>query len=259
LPAECRRSGFAIRNSQFAIVLAVCLALCLTTAAAAEIKVPELRGPVNDYAHVLDAGQAASLGAKLVQFQRQTSNQIAVLTVPSLGGEDIAGFSIRVADAWKIGYKGRDNGVLIVVAPNERRARIEAGYGLEGALPDAVCSRIIRDTMSPAFAAGKWYAGLDAAVDAMLSATKGEYGPLAGASRNGRGQPPAMRRHSIFGSIIMIVLFLLMISTRTGRQILFFMMLFGGRGGGGFGGGSSNDSYSGGGGSFGGGGASGSW
>ncbi len=239
------------------ILLALCLALCLATAAAAEVKVPALQGRVNDYARVLNSSQVADLDAELAQFERATSNQIAVLTVPSLGGEDIEGFSIRVAEAWKIGQKGRDNGVLVVVAPAEHRARIEVGYGLEGALPDAIASRILREKMTPAFRDGRFYEGLRDGVDAMMQATRGEYKAMP--ARTGAYGREQQSGRNIVGGIIGAIVLILLLSTRSGRWLLFYLIMSGGFGGRGGGRGDSGGGFSGGGGGFGGGGASDSW
>ena len=105
------------------------------------LDVPTLRGRVNDYANVLQSSQAQALETQLAQLERDTGHQVAVLTIPTLDGEDIEGFSIRVAENWKIGKKGHDNGAILVVAVKDRRLRLEVGYGLEGVLPDAIAKR----------------------------------------------------------------------------------------------------------------------
>jgi uncharacterized protein len=127
---------------------------------------------------VLAPERAARLEQALAAFERETSHQVAVLTVPSLEGEAIESFSMRVAEAWKLGQRGRDDGVLILVAPNDRRARIEVGYGLEGVLPDAVASRILRQRMTPRFAAGDFAGGIEAGAEAVMAAARGEAVPL---------------------------------------------------------------------------------
>ena len=115
--------------------------------------VPPLRGRVNDYAGVMGQEQARSLETRLAQFEQETGHQVAVLTIPTLDGEDIEGFGIRVAEAWKIGKKGFDNGVILIVAIKDRRLRLEVGYGLEGVLPDALAKQIISDYIVPQFRA----------------------------------------------------------------------------------------------------------
>jgi len=217
---------------------------------------PRLTGRVNDYANLMSPAQKEQLEQKLAEFEAKTTDQVVVLTVPSLEGEDIEGFSIRVAETWKIGQKDKNNGVILLVAPKEHKVRIEVGYGLEGALPDIIASRIIREIIIPTFREGKFYDGIDSGVDAIMSAIKGEFK----APETDRFASPTIiknKTRSTLSLILGILVFLILISTRTGRFILFTSFLMGmggsgGRSGGGFG-------FSGGGGSFGGGGASGSW
>ncbi|HZJ38023.1 MAG TPA: TPM domain-containing protein, partial [Chthoniobacterales bacterium] len=121
------------------------LLLLIASPLARALEVPPLRGRVNDYAGVMSQDQVRMLESQLAQFEQETGHQIAVLTIPTLDGEDIEGFSIRVAENWKIGKKGFDNGVILLVAVKDRKLRLEVGYGLEGVLPDAIADRIIRD------------------------------------------------------------------------------------------------------------------
>jgi len=151
-------------------------ALCLAVgprASAEEAQVPALQGRVNDYAGVLGA-DASSIEAKLAANEHATGNQIVVLTVADLGGGDIESYANKVFHTWKLGRRGVDDGVLIVLAVKDRRARIEVGYGLEGALTDLASSRILRDTMHPRFAAGDYAGGMEAGVDAVLAALAGQ-------------------------------------------------------------------------------------
>jgi uncharacterized protein len=226
------------------------------------LDVPPLRGRVNDYANLMPAARVQSLEQRLAQFENETGHQIAVLTVPSLGGEDIEGFGIRVAESWKIGKKGSDNGAILVIAQNDRKLRIEVGYGLEGVLPDAIASRIINEAIVPRFRDGDFADGIEAGVDAIMKVTKGEVLPQAQQKK-----PQAVARFP-FGLLLPLLLFGFYLvsalipqrrgiwSTR-GRRGYYGPGGFfpGGFGGGGFGGGG----FSGGGGGFGGGGASGSW
>jgi len=119
--------------------------------AAAALEVPPLGARVNDLAGLLTPEQRRALESELAAFEGETSHQVVVLTIPSLEGEAIESFSIRVVDEWKIGHRRLDNGVLLLVAAKDRRARIEVGYGLEGILPDAVAARIMREVMIPRF------------------------------------------------------------------------------------------------------------
>ena len=147
---------------------------------------PPLSARVNDGAGLLPPARAAALERKLEGFERETSHQVVLLTVPSLGDEPIEDFSMRVAEAWKIGHSGLDNGVIVLVAPRERKVRIEVGYGLEGVIPDAIASRIIRERMTPLFAEGRMADGIEAGLDAVMAAARGEEIP---AERRPHGGP----------------------------------------------------------------------
>src|SRR5262249_34633264 len=144
-----------------------------TPAGAEDAGVPVLQGRVNDYAGVLGAN-AASIETKLAANERATGNQIVVLTVADLGGSDIEGYANKVFHTWKLGRQGVDDGVLIVLAVKDRRARIEVGYGLEGSLTDLASSRILRDSMHPHFATGNYAGGVEAGVDAVIAALAGQ-------------------------------------------------------------------------------------
>jgi uncharacterized protein len=140
----------------------------------AEIPVPPLRARVTDLAGLLPPDRARRLEATLARHEEATGNQIAVLTVPTTGGEPIEAFALRVVDAWKLGREGVDDGVLVVVADQDRAARIEVGYGLEGAIPDAIAKRVIEDVMIPRFRGGDFAGGIEAGVDAITKAARGE-------------------------------------------------------------------------------------
>jgi uncharacterized protein len=136
---------------------------------------PPLKGRVNDYARLLTPEAVAQLEQKLAGFERETSNQVAVLTIPSLQGDDIDPFSIRVAEQWKLGQKGKDNGILLVIAQAERKVRIEVGMGLQGVLPDITASKIIREVMRPHLKSGNFDQAVNVGVDAIMAATRGEF------------------------------------------------------------------------------------
>jgi uncharacterized protein len=155
--------------------LLLIIVLLLFPAQLPALEAPPLTGRVNDLARVLSPESQQLLEQKLAAFERETSNQVVVLTVPSLKGDDIDQFSIRVADAWKIGQKGRDNGVLLVIAKEERKVRIEVGMGLQGVLPDITAGQIIRDVMRPYLKSGDYDQGIAAGVDCIIAATKGEF------------------------------------------------------------------------------------
>ena len=140
--------------------------------------IPPLRARVTDLTNTLSAAEAPALEAKLAAWEQQTGNQLAVLIVPSTKPEPIEAYSIRVADAWKIGRKGQDNGALLLVAKDDKKMRIEVGYGLEGVLTDATSRRIIAETMAPFFRQGQFAQGINAGVDQIIAVVnKGE--PLA--------------------------------------------------------------------------------
>ncbi|MDD4333063.1 MAG: TPM domain-containing protein [Patescibacteria group bacterium] len=134
-------------------------------------------GYANDFAGVLAADQKQALENKLVQFEKDTSNEISIVTIASLDGDTIENFAVELFKDWGIGKKNKDNGVLLLVAINDRQMRIEVGYGLEGALTDAQSYWIINDIMKPAFRENNYYGGIDGAVDKIIAATKGEYVP----------------------------------------------------------------------------------
>jgi len=144
----------------------------LTTAHAA---IPQPAGYVTDLAGLLTPQQIASLGQALSDYEQRTSNQIVVLTVKSLDGQDIESYSIAVAEAWKAGQKHKDNGAILLIAPNERNVRIEVGYGLEGVLTDAKSAEIIRNILAPHFRSGDYYGGITGAVSAMEAVIGGEF------------------------------------------------------------------------------------
>jgi uncharacterized protein len=146
-------------------------------AAAQQRAIPDLWGHrVHDEAHVLSQATIDRLEILLKEHEDSTTNQIAVLIIPSLEGEDLEGYAIRVAhDTWKLGQKNRDNGVLLLVALEDRKMRIEVGQGLEGVLTDAVCGRIIRNEMAPHFREQQYEEGVSAAVQAIIKAIRHEY------------------------------------------------------------------------------------
>jgi uncharacterized protein len=147
----------------------------LFVGAASALDVPGYKGRVNDFAGMLKSDQIVQLEKKLEQYEKETSNQIAILAIPSLEGEDLEGFSIRVTDKWKVGQKGKDNGILILIAFKDRKMRIEVGKGLEGSLTDLISGRIIDSVMAPAFKEKAYYKGLDDAINSIQLAIKGEF------------------------------------------------------------------------------------
>jgi uncharacterized protein len=272
------------------------LLLC-TLSAWAQVAVPDLSRRVTDLTATLSAQQTAALENTLAAFEAQKGSQIAVLIVPTLEGEDIAQFGIRVADKWKIGrarVNGSrvDDGVILIVAKDDRKLRIEVGYGLEGAIPDAIAKRVIAETITPYFKAGDFYGGIEAGLGQLMQLINGESLPAPGASGTdggGGGGEGVFVILIIGGMLVGGLLSTLMSRPAAGgiaalgsgvvgafllglTPILLFVAVavFAGvasgfhrgggwssGGGGGFGGGGG--SWGGGGGGFGGGGASGSW
>ncbi|NEU07418.1 TPM domain-containing protein [Flavihumibacter sp. R14] len=231
---------------------------------------------VNDYTNTLSQAEIAQLEQKLVAFDDSTSTQIAVVLIKSLDGYDVADYAVRLAQAWGIGGSKNDNGVLLLASIGDRKVTIQTGYGVEGALPDAIARRIIENEITPNFRTGNYALGLDQGTSAIISYTKGEY-------KEARKKPQQSKGPSGIVVFLIIMAIILLISRKGGgggSQVIggrgaaspFWWMLMGsgmGRssgggfggfsgGGGGFGGGGGG--FGGfGGGSFGGGGASGSW
>jgi uncharacterized protein len=139
------------------------------------LPVPPLTAHINDYAHMISGPTAGGLERELTELEKTDSTQIVVLTIPGLEGEDIEAFSIKVAEAWRIGSKGVDNGVILLIVRDDRKVRIEVGRGLEGTLTDLVSGRIIRNTIIPRFKAGDFDGGVRAGVRGIVEAVRGEY------------------------------------------------------------------------------------
>jgi uncharacterized protein len=152
----------------------MCIALFYTTYSTAQIAVPQLHDRVTDLTNTLTNDQIVALNAELREFEEKKGSQISVLIVPTTEPEPIEQYSIRVVEQWKVGRKNVDDGALLLVAKNDRTMRIEVGYGLEGALNDAVCKRIISDIITPQFKNGDFYAGVNAGIDAMINVVQGE-------------------------------------------------------------------------------------
>jgi len=283
-------------NAARASILA--LLLCWAFAALADVAVPPLTGRVVDRTGTLSGGDIASLTQTLKNLEARKGSQVAVLIVPTTAPETIEQFAIRVAEAWKIGRKKIDDGALLVVAKDDRRLRIEVGYGLEGALNDVTAKRIIDEAITPKFRSGDFAGGISAGVDRIIRVIDGETLP-APEQRQSSGllsdidpfNPFVIFALFIVGGILRSALGRLIGSVATsgvvgvlawflvgslGLSIIFAIIAFvltmfgesiassGGRGGAWSGGSSSGGSsssggFSGGGGSFGGGGASGRW
>ncbi|TGU72598.1 TPM domain-containing protein [Geomonas terrae] len=156
-------------------------------------EVPALRGHVNDYASMLSPQAARELEDELTAFEKSDSTQIVVLTIPSLEGEVVEQYSIKVVEKWQIGQKGKDNGALLLVVKNDRKIRIEVGRGLEGKLTDLMSGRIIRNEISPAFKQGNFDVGIARGVAAIMATVRGEYKAEPTDLRHGKkGAPPIL-------------------------------------------------------------------
>jgi uncharacterized protein len=241
------------------------LLLAIAVVQAAEPEFPPLTGRVNDRAGLLSERDQRELEAALAQFETETTNQIVVATLESLQGLPIEDYGYQLGRHWGIGQAGKDNGALLIVAPEEREVRIEVGYGLEGELTDAQSRTIIETSILPHFRQGDFAAGVKAGVAAMIETLGGSYDPAL---------PPVQVRESDrapspFPLAVALPIFLIIVLNRLfgrrrrGRSRGYRgpVIVPGGWGGrhGGSGGGGRGGGFSGGGGSFGGGGASGRW
>lgn len=162
-------------------------------------------GFVNDFTRTLNAQEKLALEEKLSNFSKTYGNEIAVAIVKDLGGDYIENYAVKLFKDWGVGMKGLDNGALILVAINDRQMRIEVGYGLEGSLTDAQSSWIVNNVMKPAFQAGDYYAGIDGAVDKVISVTQGEKIPSEKVSGGGLA---GLSAEDIFFAIIFAIMIL---------------------------------------------------
>ncbi len=223
----------------------------------AQPEIPLLPRYANDFTNTIPQNKLDYLNTELKAFDDSTSNQVVFFMNHSLNGYPLEMFTHEVATKNKIGTKENNNGILFCVAKDDRKMRIEVGYGLEGALPDALASSILRNEVRPYFRNNDYYGGVVAGLSAIIAATKGEY----------KAKPKNTQDEGIpieFIILLIIILFILMSSGRKGGRGGGFIYYGGGLGTGGFGSSSGGSSggfggFSGGGGSFGGGGASGGW
>ncbi len=240
---------------------------------------PKSNTLVTDYTNTLSVDNKAQLENKLVAFNDSTSTQIAVVMIKSVGSYDIAQYGAGLGRNWGIGQKGKNNGILILVAMEDHKVTIQTGYGAEGAVPDAITSQVINNQIKPAFKRGDYYGGLDAATTSLMQYMRGEYKADVQAQDQNDGNGGGGSIGVIIFIVVVIVILIFRNIGRGGGHIIggrggaspFWWFLAGsalGRGGNSWGGGSSggggSDSGGGGfggfgGGSFGGGGSSGSW
>jgi uncharacterized protein len=273
--------------------------LIVTSQALALQAIPPLTSPVTDLTQTLSSQEQLALANKLSTFAKEKGSQIAVLIVPTTQPEDISQYSIRVAEAWKVGREKQDDGVIIVVAKDDRKMRVEVGYGLEGVIPDLIAKRIITEVMSPHFKQGDFYGGLNAASDTLEHLILGENLPAPAKTKSQGSGMMDMLPMILFGAIITGMILRSIFGTFLGSALnggliavlvwvfgaammaivlaavagFIFTLAMGGRGingyghsPGGYGGGGlgnggfgGRDIFTGGGGGFGGGGASGDW
>ena len=252
-------------------IFSVIVWVCLICACAAQTLVfPALTGRVVDEAGLLDAAARTALTESLAGLEQKTTDQLVVVTLKSLQGTSIEDYGYQLGRRWQIGQKDKNNGVLLIVAPNERKVRIEVGYGLEGALTDAVTKLIIQNSIMPRFKVADFVGGIKRGVEDIIQVLSGdaqEWQDRATQRLSPDSAQPAPDG-AIWPAIVAFLVgvgLLIFCAVRGGAicqailQLLFLMLMSGGRGsssGGSSGGGAS---FSGGGGSFGGGGASGSW
>lgn len=193
-----------LRRARTLLLLTAWL-VCLVSSAFG-LDVPKLQGYVNDYAGLISTETRASLEAELKNFEATDSTQIVVLTIPSLQGEDIEGFSIRVAEAWKIGQKVKDNGVIFLVAKEDKKMRIEVGRGLEGRLTDLMAGRIIDLAVKPRFKRGDFDGGFIAGLQAIIDGTRGEFKAENTQKTSGKHDPSQFFTFLIFAMIFILVI-----------------------------------------------------
>jgi uncharacterized protein len=265
-PAEMSRRSGRLLVGLFGL-------LVLTTAAFAQsLTFPALSGRVVDDANILDAATRSALTEKLAALEDKTTDQFVVVTLKSLQGQTIESYGYQLGRHWGIGQKGKNNGVLLIVAPNERAVRIEVGYGLEGTLTDALTKLIIENAITPRFRANDYVGGITRGVDDVIQVLSGD----AELFKQKTAVKEAQRRqHSedeyapLFGlfwfALLAFIIFVVLQSPRGGRRggprgnIWIVPFPGGGSWSSGSSGGFSDGGFSGGGGDFGGGGSSGSW
>jgi uncharacterized protein len=254
----------AARTRVRVVLFAVLLVLAVAGSAAGPVVPPAPMRFVTDKAGVIAPDVAARLEAQLSSFEKDSSNQFLVYTETTVpDGTTLEEYSVACAQAWKAGQTQRKNGMILFVFPGSRKARLEVGYGLEGAMPDALARRVLDEQVLPRFRANDYSGGISAGVTAAIAATKGEY--------KGTGQARGQSRERIpvplLFALAFLFFFVIVPALRGGRRGYSYIGRggwgsggFGGFGGfGGGGGGGGGGGFSGGGGSFGGGGASGSW
>lgn len=191
--------------------------------AAGALEVPALKGRVNDYAGMLSPATARQLEQKLALFEQETSNQLVLLTIPSLQGAPIELVALRTVEAWKLGQREKDNGVLLILARQEHKIRIEVGTGLQGALPDITAGQIIRNVIAPKLRNGDFDGGISTGLSAIINATQGEF-KTTQRERSTVGK----QQKNDYGLFLMLLLAGIMLTLRAAASSRFGGMLAGG-------------------------------
>ena len=200
------------------LLVVVLLLVCFTQSASA-LDVPALKGRVNDYGNILSDWSTTQLNTILADLEKTDSTQIAALTIPSLEGDSLEGFSLKVVEKWQIGQKGLDNGALLLIARDDRKIRIEVGYGLEGKLTDLVSGQIIRNVITPEFRNGNFDQGVINGIGSMISATKGEFKAT---------QSPQSSDDPDLGGVLTVMIFIFFFFGSMFRKSKIFAALVGG-------------------------------
>jgi uncharacterized protein len=193
-------------NSVVSVARFALLFLLLLPCSAHALEVPRLEGYVNDYAQMISPGAKARLEQELGAFERSDSTQIVILTIPSLEGEVMEEFSIKVAESWKVGQKGKDNGVIMVVSKQDKKIRVEVGRGLEGKLTDLMAGRIVDLVIKPRFKRGDFDGGFLAGVASIIDATRGEFKAEEHRRPQRRDNSSRIITFLIFGGIVLLIL-----------------------------------------------------
>jgi uncharacterized protein len=200
----CFQSGLGTLNSELVSISSHLPVFGVESAYA--LDVPQLKYHVNDYANMMSSDARSKIEDDLKAFEQSDSTQIVILTIPSLEGEVLEEFSIKVAEAWKIGQKGKDNGAILVVAAKERKIRIEVGRGLEGKLTDLASGQIIDLVMKPRFQSGDYDGGFIAAAQALIDVTRGEFKADERQTSAGRKRSAPFPVLFMFGAMALLTL-----------------------------------------------------
>lgn len=204
----------------------ICLGVMLAVAAAVPaLEVPYLTGRVNDYAGMLDPEEESRVAARLEALEQANGAQVVVLTIPSLEGEVLEDYSLRVAETWGLGNEEVDNGLLFLIARDDRKLRLEVGYGLEGVIPDVLAGRILRNVVQPEFRAGRFAAGIEAAVETIATAIEG--GDVSSLAQSSDSEEIPWPARLVMGGIFFLVVGTFsLIALASSGGVSWFLFLF---------------------------------